>query len=99
MQRAVFGRLSGAGPSCRMTYPDPNEARIYSWMQSAAAGFPNASMIDMNDEVCPHGACDAERKDLVIFRDDHHLATHYARLLGPVLARRLGLSSNGESPE
>jgi hypothetical protein len=91
-QRLMLGKLAPT-LTCQAPYPEAQEDRIFSWLQSAAAGFSNVSPIDMNDRVCPQGTCYAQHDGMVVFRDDHHIAVRYAESLSPVLAQRLAIEA------
>ncbi|MEI5687759.1 acyltransferase family protein [Sphingomonas kyungheensis] len=56
----------------------------------AAATLPGVRVLDMNDLVCPAARCRAVIGNLVVWRDEHHIAAHYAATLGDAFAERLG---------
>lgn len=97
-QHLMLGRLAGSA-KCEAPYPEPLEAQIFSWLQSATAGYPNVSTLDMNKFVCPKDRCDAERGGMIVFRDDHHVAELFAKSLGPALAEQLGIGPAESKPK
>lgn len=80
-----------AAPGCETVFEDARERQVYQWLQQAVARFPNAQVIDMNEEICPGQHCLAERSGQVVFRDNQHLTASFAASLWPAMAGRLGL--------
>lgn len=72
--------------SCNASAQSEQAANIRSWLQIAIARFPNANLLDMNDQVCPRGLCWAELDGQVVYRDNQHLSGHFAESLAPNLA-------------
>jgi peptidoglycan/LPS O-acetylase OafA/YrhL len=83
-------------PNCTAPAENSHAAQVFSWLSDAAAGFPNVSMLDMNQHVCPGGTCSAELDGRIVFRDSQHLAGSFAASLAPALADKLG--NNREAP-
>jgi peptidoglycan/LPS O-acetylase OafA/YrhL len=76
---------------CETIADDPHERQVYQWLQQAAARFPNAQTIDMNDMICPAQHCRADRNDQIVFRDSQHLTASFSASLGPAISAKLGL--------
>jgi len=57
--------------------------------RSAAATSGVATLIDMNDAVCPNGLCPPIVGNVVVWRDAHHLTQTYSRTAGHALAERV----------
>lgn len=81
----------GAPTACEAGADDTRQERIWHWLGNAARRFGNAGLIDMNDLVCPSGACAAERDGQVVYRDTLHLTATFAASLAEPLAARIGL--------
>jgi peptidoglycan/LPS O-acetylase OafA/YrhL len=62
---------------------------VFRWLQQASRPYANVSLIDLNDEICPNGVCQAERGGLVVFRDSQHMTASFAESLTGALASRL----------
>lgn len=62
---------------------------VYQALISAASNFKNVDVVDMNDAVCPHGQCRAERDGMFVFRDNRHLSATFVESLGPALESHL----------
>jgi hypothetical protein len=62
---------------------------VYASLAAAARGFPNVSLIDMTDAVCPRSTCYAERDGIIVFRDSQHLTTAFVKSIAGVLAHAL----------
>jgi len=80
----------GLPSACSAAYHDEQNEHVYEWLQQASRSFANVSVIDLNDSICPHGTCDAERNGVVVFRDSQHMTATFAALLGGVLGRQPG---------
>jgi peptidoglycan/LPS O-acetylase OafA/YrhL len=87
----------GLRHACSAAADDPRGDQVYRWLGEAASRFANASMLDMNDQVCPGDVCSAERDGLVVFRDSQHLTGRFAASLGPVMAGKLGVDATARS--
>jgi hypothetical protein len=54
--------------------------------------FPNASLLDLNDLVCPDGTCAAQNQaGLPVFRDSQHLTDSFVRAQAANVVDRLKL--------
>lgn len=90
--------VPGASNSaCEAPAKDLDDEQIFAWLKAAADRFANVSTLDMNDLVCPHGRCAAERSGMVIFRDSQHLTASFAETLASDLAERMKSSRGSRS--
>jgi hypothetical protein len=87
-------------PRAACTSPAHNERsdEVYLWLAHAARRFPNVSLLDMTDVVCPHGLCSAQRDGMIVFRDGQHLTASFAATLAPALEQRLMIASPHATP-
>lgn len=80
----------GLPSACSASYHDEQNEHVYQWLQQASRSFANVSVIDLNDNICPHGMCEAERDGVVVFRDSQHMTATFATSLSDVLGEKLG---------
>ncbi len=66
-----------------------NNEAVYGWLQQASRPYPNVSVIDLNDSICPGGICEARRNGVIVFRDAQHMTANFAGSLSQVLASKL----------
>jgi peptidoglycan/LPS O-acetylase OafA/YrhL len=67
--------------TCSASAASPRAADVQSWVQTAAARFPNVDLLDLNARICPDGVCRAELNRQVVFRDNQHLSGTFAESL------------------
>lgn len=79
--------------SCTASASNARSDEIFSALSLAARSFKNASMLDMNDSVCPGHLCSAEQGKLVVFRDSQHMTASFAESLSPQLKNQLNLGT------
>lgn len=72
--------------------PDP----VYQLQLANAAEHPNVATIDMTNEVCPAGWCEAYRNGVISYRDTHHLSTAFAQTLAKSLSQQIDAHLTGE---
>lgn len=91
---ALYRMLAG---SARCTAPAYNryDAKVFQWLQVAAAPFRNVHAIDMTDSVCPSGICHAEIGGKIVFRDGEHMTGTYAASLAPALDKAFRIPDVG----
>ncbi len=80
-------KLPWRGLDCQYPRQPALDLMEYRLNQEAANGLSRVAFVDLSDDICRSDACspfDAER-DLVWFRDDHHLTTEAVRYLAPRL--------------
>jgi peptidoglycan/LPS O-acetylase OafA/YrhL len=58
---------------------------VYAWLNEAAKGFDNVTVVDLNPLVCPGGRCYAEMDGEVVFRDSQHLSSGFSETLSEAL--------------
>ena len=80
-----------ASPKRCMEMPaDRSFESVAAHLAEAVSRYDNASLMDLNDLVCPEGLCTARNvEDIVVFRDNGHVTDSFARSLIPVIAERL----------
>jgi len=68
--------------------PLPRRARRGDVLR-AAADATGIEMLDLDDLICPLGRCRTMIGNVVVWRDEHHIAAHYSATLAVPLADRL----------
>lgn len=81
----------GLRHTCSFSSENGHGDLVYQWLQQASSRFTNVTTLDMNDLICPHGICAAERQGMIVFRDSQHMTATFAASLGPALEERLGI--------
>jgi peptidoglycan/LPS O-acetylase OafA/YrhL len=92
--------LSFNGPTCLLESADHDSCEealasslhddVAKHLRTAALDFENANVMDLNDLVCPDRRCAALGNDaIVVFRDEQHVTSRFARTLIPVIRSRL----------
>ena len=75
---------------CQETLQDLQVTEVTGYLGQAVSQFQNASLLDLNDLVCPGGLCVAKNADgIIIFRDRHHLTDTFVRTQVPEMLVRL----------
>lgn len=92
LYRMLTGKNHCMAPAHNRKFDD-----VYSWLESAASHYPNVSMVDMTDAVCPDDKCRAQRDGIIVFRDTEHMTASFARSLGAQLSTHLQDSMRGEA--
>ncbi len=77
---------------CTASVFDARGEAVHNWLQTAASGLGNLTVLDLTESVCPDGLCRAEQNGMVVFRDGQHLTARFAASLAPQLAERLDLN-------
>jgi len=54
------------------------------YSSDAVKGIPNALGIDLTQSFCTSKVCPAVRDGQIVWRDEHHLTSTYAKLLAPI---------------
>jgi len=91
---ALYAALAGHS-GCTAPAKDMHSDEIYQWLGDAIARFDNVSRIDMNDVVCPHEQCSAERDGAIVFRDSQHLTSAFVQSIAGKLWDRLIQGGSG----
>jgi peptidoglycan/LPS O-acetylase OafA/YrhL len=79
----------GTHAICSAPSEDAQARMVLHALSNAVVAVPNASIIDLNDRICPNGICYAQQKGMIVFRDSQHLTASFAASLAPELARWL----------
>ncbi len=88
-QLRLHGKLDEA--ACRAPDEESRNRQVASWLQESIDAWPNATLLDMNDLVCPEGLCRAAQQQTLIYRDAQHLNAGFAASLSRQMALRMGL--------
>lgn len=85
------GRPAWLAPLGACVAPDTDQANeaVYGWLQEASRPYPNVSVVDLNDRICPEHVCRAQRDGVVVFRDSQHMTASFAESLSQALSVRL----------
>lgn len=63
---------------------------VASYLKQAAAPFPNAHLLNLNDIACPTGACSAMAPDgVVVYRDSGHLSDSFVKARIPAIRQEI----------
>ncbi|PWV58041.1 acyltransferase family protein [Nocardiopsis sp. L17-MgMaSL7] len=54
---------------------------------------PNVTLMDLTDQVCPDGHCNAVVGNILVFWDHSHITATYARTLGPAMEEALAAAT------
>lgn len=90
--RSFLFRLLAGHRTCSQSADNRLSDEVFSWLNAAARRFPNTSVVDMTDAVCPNGKCQAQRDGMIVYRDDRHLTATFIKSLAPSLAAALHVS-------
>ena len=95
-------RHSNGGPAClaraawqgnstdSCTSPLDSESRNASdAVVNALRDHTKVSILDLTDQFCPNRMCNTITDGVVMYRDEHHITSTFARKLAPVLGQRL----------
>jgi len=91
--------LSNDSLIIRSFFPDRCQGRAfnadneqaYRGLMKAITGIGNASIIDMNDLVCPAALCKAKRNGMILYRDAQHLTASFVSSLRPEFEKKLAI--------
>jgi hypothetical protein len=84
--------LPGSG-ECSAAAGSQRETDVHAWLQRAASGRGNVTVLDLNPLVCPGGRCEAEHDGRVIFRDSQHVSARYIETLADGVAACVGAAA------
>lgn len=85
-----------AGDACSVSAADPTSDKVRGWLGTAAAGWGNVEVVDMDDDVCPDGICRAARGMALAYRDNQHLDAQFVAGLSGALRRKMGAAVAGD---
>ena len=74
---------------CSFPLEDAQADAIYASIVQAAKPLANVGVIDMSDQICSGGICNAQKNGMVVFRDSQHMTATFAASLAPALRERL----------
>ena len=57
--------------------------------ERTAAQAANATLVDLSDAICPGDPCQPVVRDMIVYRDDHHLTATFAASLAGLLEAAL----------
>jgi hypothetical protein len=92
-QRTQMRSLQAGERSCSSPARSARADAVYGWLSAAARGYPNVSLVDLTQTICPHDRCDAERNGIIIYRDTEHLTPQFPESVSGILAAALKLDS------
>jgi len=71
------------------SYRNPEHVtNIGGWLRSLALHYDNVDIINMNPFLCPDNFCQAERDEVVLFRDGQHITASFAKSVSEQLGRQ-----------
>jgi Predicted acyltransferases len=66
-----------------------SQSDAWTSIRDVANRLPNVFTIDLNDEVCPEGICQAELRGIVVYRDSIHLTSTFIESLAEGLELKI----------
>jgi len=91
-------RLRDSEYICEEALTSTASDEVAEYLEKAAAGIPNADLLNLNDLVCPGRRCAARNNDgLTVFRDDKHLTPSFVLAQTAVVLSRLNSIGVGPS--
>ena len=60
--------------------------------ERTAAQAANATLVDLSDAICPGDPCQPVIRDMIVYRDDHHLTATFAASLAGLLEAALPIA-------
>lgn len=76
-------------PDCSAPLVEVEHSEILGALKSATGRVKHAHFVDLNDLVCPQGACSAAVNGQLAYRDAQHLNASYVQSLSDAVMRRL----------
>ena len=77
--------------ACRAELKSLARNDVIAALEAAATAVPGATVVNLNDLICPDGWCSAWRNEMPVFRDTAHLNGRFAEHLAEPVAQRLEL--------
>lgn len=77
-------------PDCSASLTKVEHTQVISALKSAVERVESARFVDLNDLVCPQGACSAAVNGQLAYRDAQHLNASYVLSLSDAVVRRIG---------
>jgi len=89
LMRGADSIEAGASAACQGE-AEPRFAQVSALLAEAVQRFPNANLLNLNEQVCPENRCMARNADgVVVFRDSQHLTDTFVRRQIPWVRRQL----------
>jgi peptidoglycan/LPS O-acetylase OafA/YrhL len=96
-------RLIDGDRECEEARAESLPEDVAAYLRSAAHGFRNVEVLDLNNLVCPNERCAAATPDgVAVFRDNDHVTASFALSIVPEARARfaaLGISPNSPAPD
>lgn len=83
---------------CDMRRDQVLNSEVFDAELSAAHNFADVSVVDLSSSFCNEVTCRAASSGTVIYRDDSHITSDFARSLAPVLGAALDRTTKGFDP-
>ena len=77
--------------TCTSPADNPQRATAMTGLKLAVDSLPGATLIDLNDAVCPGKRCAALLDGAIVFRDNQHLTASFAASLANNMRVALGM--------
>jgi peptidoglycan/LPS O-acetylase OafA/YrhL len=87
---------------CTSPASSPEQDEVRQALATAIQHVPDAHLIDLTEDICPHGLCTPRRDHLLVYRDAHHLTPSFVLALAGRLRdslRESGLAPSDDIPE
>ncbi len=62
-------------------------------LQTAAAGYANVRILDLNPVVCPDGLCKVYDGSNIVFRDSQHIANRFVEAASERIQREIEIAN------
>lgn len=85
LSRKEAARIAPASSSISLDRPAIRELEPAAVRRSSGV-----TLIDMIDQICPHGECGPVKHGEIMYSDENHLTATFSRSLADVLGERLG---------
>jgi len=79
----------GVSDACTAKLAEIEDHAVIESLQHATDGIDGATVLNLNNAICPAGVCSAWSDGLLVFRDFQHLNAGYALKLAPDVAAQL----------
>ena len=96
LSRAV-SRGQSTTASCSFDRARPSNAGIFDAERRVASTWPQVTIADPTDALCPEPSCKAMRGDTIVFSDRAHMTTAFSNSLAPALYALLPASFRDEA--
>lgn len=93
--KLLYRLLIGGRDGCSTPAYSKHFDDVYTWLESAASHYPDVSMVDMTEAVCPNALCRAKLEGKIVYRDGQHITASFAKSLAEQFDRAM---QNGVKP-